>query len=143
MRRSKKVIIVAVLAAVVLVGSIAGVVLAADNDDDSQPGTIFQGLLDRVCAIYKNNTGNDIDPQALENAFAQAQDEIRTEAMQNQIQSLVEEGQITQEQADQYLEWQQSRPDVPFGHDAPFGFGFRGHGGPRGFGGPCLPWNGQ
>lgn len=136
MRRSKKLIMVAVLAAVVLVGSIGGIALA-NNGDDSQPGASFEGLLDRVCAIYKNNTGNDIDPEALENAFDQAREEIRTEAMQNRIQSLVEQGQITQEQADQYLEWQQSRPDVPFG------FGFRGHGGPRGFGGPCLPWNGQ
>ena len=142
MRRSKKLIIVAVLAALILIGSIGGIALA-NNGDDSQPGTPFAGLLDRVCAIYKNNTGNDIDPEALANAFDQAQKEIRTEAMKNRLQSLVEQGQITQEQADQYLEWQQSRPDVPFGSDAPFGFGFHGHGGPRGFGGSCLPRNGQ
>lgn len=143
MRRRKKLIIVAVLAAVVLVGSIGGVVLAVDNDEDSQPPAPFRAMLDRVCTIYKDNTGNDIDSEALANAFAQAHGEIRTEAMQNRFQSLVEEGQITQEQADQYLEWQESRPDLPIRPDAPPGFGFRGHGGFRGFGGPCPPWNSQ
>jgi len=137
MRRSKKFIILAVLGTVVLVGSITGVVLA-QNGDDSQPEARHEALLERVCEIYKENTGVAIDPQELEDAFAQAQSEMRTEALKSCLQKLVDEGKITQEQADQYLEWWQSRPDVPAG----FGFGgpgFPGRGGPRGWGRLCPP----
>ena len=136
MWRSKKFIIVTLLAAVVLAGSLGGVVLA-NGDDDNQTETRYGALLDRVCAIYEQNTGVAIEPEALEDAFAQARSEEQTKFMQNHLQSLVEKGEITQEQADGFLQWQQARPDVPFE------FGFKGHGGPRGFPGPCMPWNGQ
>jgi len=142
MWRSKKFIIVAVLAAVMLVGTISGVVVAADNGDDSEPEARYEALLNRVCEIYQEKTGVTIDQEALKDAFAQAQSEMQTEALGNYLQSLVEQDKITQEQADDYLEWWQGRPDVP----ARFGFGdrggFRGMGGPRGmrsFGWPCAP----
>jgi len=135
MRRSKKLIVVAVLAAVVLVGSIGGIVLA--NGDDSEPQARFGESLNRVCEIYQEKTGVAIDQEALKDAFAQARNEVRTEAMQNRLKSMVEEGTITQEQADEFLQWQQARPDFPFG------FGFRGHRGPCGFPGPPMPPNGQ
>jgi len=136
MWRSKKFIAI-VLAAVLLVGGTVGVVLAADNGDEdgSLPEARPEALLDRVCAIYQENTGNDIDPEALKDAFAQASNEMRNEAMQTRLQNLVDEGQISQEEADQYLEWWQARPDVPAG------FGFRAHGRFRGMGGP-LGWGG-
>jgi hypothetical protein len=137
MRRSKKFIILTVLGTVVLVGSITGVVLA-QNGDNSQPELGPEALLERACTIYEDNTGVAIDSQELEKALAQAQSEMRAEALQNRLQSLVGEGKITQEQADQYLEWWQSKPDVPAG----FGFrgsGFPGMGGPRGWGGLCAP----
>lgn len=138
MWRSKKFIAIT-LATVLVVGSTVGVVLAADNGDEdgSLPEARPEALLDRVCAIYQENTGVAIDPQALQDAFAEAQNEMRDEALDSYLQNLVEQGEITQEQADQYLEWWQSRPDVPIG------FGFRGHGGframggPHGWGGPC------
>jgi hypothetical protein len=139
-RRSKKFIILAVLGTVVLVGSITGVVLAqTGNGDDSQPEARYEALLGRVCTIYEENTGVAIESQELENAFAQAQSEMQAEALKNHLQSLVDEGKITQDEADQYLEWWQSRPDVPAG------LGFRGHAGlpgmgePRGWGGLCAP----
>ena len=139
MWRRKKFIMVAVLAAVVLVGSIGGVVLAADNGEDSQPEAKCGAWLDRVREIYEQNTGVVIDQEALEDAIAQARSEMHTEALQIRLQSLVDQGKITQEQADEYLKWQEARPDVPAG----FGFkghgGFRGMGGMRGFGGPCAP----
>ena len=138
MWRRKKFIAI-VLATMLLVGGTVGVVLAVDNGDEdrSLPEARPEALLDRVCVIYQENTGNAIDPQQLNDAFAQAQSEMQAEVMQNRLQNLVEQGEITQEQADQYLEWWQSRPDVPIG------FGFRGHGGframggPHGWGGPC------
>ena len=121
MWRSKKVILMVLLAAVVLVGSATGVVLAqTDNDGDSQPRVV---LLDRVAAKL------GIDRQELEDAFAEAIAEIRAEALGNWLQNQVDQGKITQDEADQYGEWWQARPDVTFG------FGFREHGGPRGFGG--------
>jgi len=136
MTRSKKFVLVTLLATVALVGSISGVV-AAQNGDDSQPNaanqTANQTLLDRVCEIYQENTGVAIDQQALEDAFAQAQSEKLQEALDSRLENLVEQGNITQDEADQYKEWWQSRPDVPLG------LGFGGHGGLRGWGGLCAP----
>jgi len=136
MWRGKKVMVIA-LAALLLVGSSVGVVLAADNGDEagSPPEAQHWALLDRVCEIYEENTGTTIDQQALQDAFAQARSEIQAEAMQNRLANLVDKGRITQDEADQYLEWWQSRPDVAVG------FGFRGRGGFRGMGGP-LGWGG-
>ena len=130
MWRSKKLIIVAVLTAMMLTGIIGGVALAADNGDDSEPEAKYEALLDRVCEIYQENTGVTIDQEALKDAFAQAQSEMQTEALETWLQSLVEEGEITQAQADEYLDWWQAKPDVSFG------FGFGGRGGFRGMSGP-------
>ena len=160
MRRSKKFILIALLAVVVLVGSTAGVIFAqTGNGDGSQPKT----LLARVAEIL------EIDQQRLEDAFAQARGEMKDEALDRYLQNLVEQGRITQEQADQYRswiqakpdtsqfqqqitewqqampgvpaelkEWQQSRPDIPPGSFKRH-FGFRRFGGgfgTRGWGGP-------
>ena len=134
MWRSKKFIIAVVLATVALVGGARGAVLAQNGTaGESQPQLQRAALLDRVCEIYEDNTGTAIDPEVLKDAFAQAQGEMRTEAMQNRLQKLVEQGKITQEQADQYQEWQQSRPDVPLG------YGFKGHGRTGGCEQPCIP----
>jgi len=131
------------LAVVLLAGSIGGIALAQteNGDDDSLPEARYGALLDKVCEIYKEKTGVTIDPEELENAFADAQSEMRTEALENYLQSLVDQGTITQEQADQYKTWLESKPDVPL----EFGFrghgGFHGMGGMPGFGGPCAPQN--
>jgi len=136
MWRSKKFIVIA-LAAVLLVGSAVGVVLAADNGDEdaSPPEARQETLLDKVCAIYEENTGDDIDPEALKDAFAQAQSEMRTEALESRLQNLVELDKITQDEADEYKEWLQSKPDVPIRH------GLCGRGGHRFGGRPCPPLN--
>jgi len=139
MWRSKKFILAAVLATVLLAGSIGGIVLAANNGEDSEAETKYEELIDKVCEIYEQNTDVAIDSEALKDAFAQAQNEMRAEAMQNHLQNLVAQGEITQDEADEYLEWWESKPDVPAG----FGFGgrggFRAMGCPRGFGGPWCP----
>jgi hypothetical protein len=103
MWQRKKFIIIALLVAVVLIGSIGGVVLAqTENGDDSQPKT----LLARVAEIL------GIDQQKVEDAFAQAQSEMREEALDSYLQKLVDEGRISNEQAEQYKAWWQSRPDM-------------------------------
>ncbi len=130
MWRRKKFLLVGLLAAVLLVGSIGGVALAqTENGDDNQPKT----LLARVAEIL------GIDQQKVEDAFAQAQSEMQTEALQNRLQNLVDQGKMTQGEADQYLEWQQSKPDVPVGFGSRGHGGFRGMVGPYGWGGRCVP----
>ena len=135
MLRRKKLVMVAVLATAVLAGSIGGAVLAADNGEDSSPEAAIGALVDRVCAIYEEKTGVAIDQEALKDAFDQAQSEMRSEALERWLQSLVAEGKITQEQAEEYLQWQQAKPDVPFGSGLNGRGGFRGHGGFLGMGG--------
>ena len=138
MWRSKKFIIITVTVAAVVAGCLAGVVFAnPENGDASQPEAKYGVLLDRVCEIYEENTGVTIDPQQLRDAFADARSEMRDEALESRLQYLVDQGKITQDEADQYLEWWQSRPDVPFN------FGFRGfRSGPQlqGWGGPMPQW---
>jgi len=136
MWRRKKVIVGAILAAVLLFGSLSGVAIA--DEDDSQPRAVFGTLWDRVCEIYEENTGTAIDQEALKDAFAQA----RADTRETHILNLVDEGRITQDEADELLEWLQSRPDVPAGFGSRgAGFsghdGFRGMGGMHGFGGLC------
>jgi len=135
MWRSKKFMIVALLTTVVLAGSIGGVALAqTENGDDCQPEARHSALLERVCEIYEENTGEAVNPQELQEAFAQAQSEIRDTALDNRLQHMVGQGRITQDEADQYKRWQDSKPDVP----ARFGFhGLRGR--PQHWGGPCAP----
>jgi hypothetical protein len=131
MWRSKKFIIIAVVAAVALAGSIGGVVLAQTGDEGNSPQAQQQALLDKVCAIYQQNTGTAIDSAELQKAFDQAQSDMRKEALDTYLQKLVSEGKITQEQADQYKAWLEARPDVPI-----LGPGFPGAGMHHGFGGP-------
>ena len=102
MWRSKKFIIAVVLALLTVVGGTSAAVLAASNGDDNQPKT----LLARVAEIL------GIDQQKVEDAFAQAQSEMQDEALDNYLQNLIDEGKITQEEADQYKTWWQSKPDM-------------------------------
>ncbi len=125
MWRSKKLIIVAVVAAVVLAGSIGGVVLA--NDVENQPGARHEALLDRIC---KENTGIAIDADELQKAYAEAQSGMQAAAMEDCLAKMVENGVIDETQAQELQEWWESRPE-----GVPFGPGLRGHGGFRGMGG--------
>lgn len=133
MRLNKKLIIIAVSVAVLLVGSVAGVVLAAGNSDANQSKAQGEELLTKVCTIYQQNTGVAIDETALKTAFTQAENEAQLAREQARLKDLVTQGKITQDQADQYLKWWQSRPNVPGG------FGFSGPGGFPGRGAPCAP----
>jgi len=111
MWRSKKFILIAVIAAVVLVGSIGGVVLA--NDDENQPKAKFGEFIDKVCEIYEDNTGYAIDTDELQNAIAEAQNEMQAAAIEAHLAKMVENGVIDETQAQELQEWWESRPDVP------------------------------
>ncbi|MEK9659682.1 MAG: hypothetical protein VW450_07050 [Chloroflexota bacterium] len=78
-----------------------------------------------------------LDADTVQAAMQQAAVELRDEALQTRLDAMVEQGIITQDEADQWLTWQNAKPDVPAlrapeGHGG-FGFGFGRRGG-RGFG---------
>lgn len=129
--KKRKWFIPVVVVSVLLIGGITGGVVAATSDnsssteDQSQATNRYQELLDRACAIYEEETGVAIDSEQLKEALDQARSGIQDEALESRLQDLVDEGKITQEEADQYLEWLQSRPDI----ELPLpGLGGHGHG---------------
>ena len=68
-----------------------------------------KSLLSRVAEIL------GIDQTKLEAAVKQAQSEKQLEALKTRLNNLVKSGKITQAQADDYLKWYQSKPDMaPF-----------------------------
>lgn len=144
MRKRKWFIPVVVVSVLLIGGIVGGVVVAAEDNPDntgSQTPGRFQELLDRVCAIYGEQTGVAIDSEQLKDALQQARSELRDEALENWLENLVYEGKITEQEASQFLEWWQSRPDVElpfprFGGPGPGGGTMQGRGFQR-WGGPC------
>jgi hypothetical protein len=118
MWRSKKFIITGVLVIIVLAAALGGVAIAQANDETTTTTTaktddIKSTLLDKVASIYQANTGTAIDPAELEKAFTQAMQEMRSANLDSYLQKLVDNGTITQEQADQWKTWLDARPDIP------------------------------
>jgi len=148
MRKRKWFIPVVVVSILLIGGIVGGVVVAGDDssgntEDQSQAANRYQALLDRACAIYEEKTGVAIDSEPLREALDQAQSEMRNEALKSWLQNLVDKDKITQEEADQYLEWWQSRPDIQLplprlGGPGPGGGLMWG----RGFGPQAGPWCG-
>ena len=136
MWKSRKVVLMTLLAIAVLAGTTVGIAAAQDETADENPCQArCEALMDRACEFYEQNTGVSLDPEQLQNAFTQAKGAVMAEAMENRLQSLVEEGMITQGEADEYLEWWQAMPDTvlpgPRGRSLGFGgFGDRMHCGP-------------
>ena len=116
---------------VLAIGLTAGTIVAqeAPANGDAPEKKSFAA---RVAAIL--GLGEDV----VEDAFKLAKAEMQDERLRQKLDSAVEKGRITREQADEYYEWYQLRPDFP----AP-GFGSKGHRGLRnrwhgGFSGPGL-----
>jgi hypothetical protein len=116
--RKRKWFIPVVALSVLLIGGITGGMIAAADDSSNnieaqnQTANGYQTLLDKACAIYQEQTGVAINSSQLKDALEQAQSEMRDDALKARLQDLVNQGKMTQEQADQYLEWWQSRPDI-------------------------------
>ncbi|MBN2239998.1 MAG: hypothetical protein JW712_09490 [Dehalococcoidales bacterium] len=149
MLRKKKFIIGLLITVLVVAASLGGIAYAQGEDEDSQSDS----LMSKVAAIL------GIDRQTVEDAFEQAQAEIKQEHQDALLQKLVDEGILTEEQAAEYKDWLESRPDMgeyrtrmkewlesmpdlPENFEGK-GFGiFRGkfdNGGMRGFDGQWLP----
>lgn len=127
----KRWIVTAVLVGILAIGLTGGTILANAEDEDGE--TQHGKILSRFAEIM------GLDGVEVEDAFNQAQQEIRDEAMQDRLAQMVEDGILTQEQADEYKAWHDARPDMPgIGQGGPgFGNGFhkRGRGFGRGHGG--------
>ena len=134
-------VFIAAIVGLLTIGTTGGVILA--QEDTADDGSPLKGLVSRVAAILGIDEG---DVQA---AFDQAQEEMRDEALERKLAALVEQGRLTEEQADEYREWYQSRPEgiapgMSFGKRGGHGFfgrgmrlGRRGHG--IGSGAPVAP----
>ena len=107
MHLKKKVLIIGVLCVVVLAGVLGGFAIASANDGGSANTT----LMDKVAEIYQKNTGTAIDAQELQKAFTEAGSSLRVEMRDQMLQKLVNNGKITQEQADAWKAWLDARPD--------------------------------
>jgi hypothetical protein len=140
-RWSIPVVVVSVLLVAGIVGGalVAGSDSSSTTDEQNQIAGRYQALLDRACAIYQENTGTVIESEQFKAALEQAQGELQEEALESRLQDLVENGEMTQEEADNYLEWWQSRPHIK----APLpGLGGPGPGGGMTRGGGFQPWGG-
>jgi hypothetical protein len=136
-----------IVVAVLLIGGVTGGVVAAANNssnnttagNQTQATEQYQALLDRVCAIYEEKTGVTIDSQQLKAALEQARSEMQDEAVKSWLQNLVDKGKITQSEAEQLLQWWQSRPDIQL---PLLGLGGHGHGGGMMWGRLFKAWGG-
>lgn len=120
MKLKRKWVFIPILAAVVLlvVGTIGvGVYANTGKSTSSDNNTTFTA---RVAEIL------GIDQSKVESAFEQARQEMRDEAMNERLQKMIDDGKITQEQADQYKEWIKSKPDLPAVFDGQHKMGERG-----------------
>lgn len=106
------------LMGILAVGIAGGTVLAHTNTEDG--GSPIQSIASRVAEIL------GLDDAVVQDALDQARTEMLNDRIQHRLDHKVEQGLITQEQADEYLEWFLSRPEgISPGHRLGFGgFGF-------------------
>jgi hypothetical protein len=100
----------------------AGAVMAQGDGDGSSLGA--KTFASRVAAIL------GLDEGQVQDALTQAAGEAREEHLQMKLDRMVEQGKITQEQADEYLLWFEAKPDGIMSKSR-----FHGHGRHGGFGG--------
>ena len=89
---------------VAVVGAFAGIAAAQTSEDDGDSQTFVQ----RVAAIL------GIEPDDLDDAMQQVKDELHSERRDAKFAELVENGALTQEEADAIEEWQDSKPEIEF-----------------------------
>ena len=100
----KRWIIVSVVMAALAIAITGGAIMAQDEDEDGSKS--FAGRVAEILGLEEDTVGD---------AMKQAKEDMRDEAVKAKLDALVEDGKMTQEDADAYLEWLESRPDVDFG----------------------------
>ncbi|MDD5510027.1 MAG: hypothetical protein PHI12_04375 [Dehalococcoidales bacterium] len=126
----KKKFVIPLVTAVALTGILAGSVFAQEEEEvNPQPGgTLIERLAEKL----------GIEQSELEAAFAEVRSEMMDDALNNRLEKLIEQGRLTQQEADQFKEWWQARPEMDLG-----GFGIHlgdsGGGQPGAAFGPHCP----
>ncbi|MDE2836698.1 MAG: hypothetical protein OXL97_04225 [Chloroflexota bacterium] len=128
----KRWLVVPALAALLLTGVIAGTAFAQDgsSDDDSR--------VSRFVEILAGKLG--IGEEELQTSVDETMEELQAERkaaweqrLRDKLAAMVEEGKVTQEQADEYLDWYLDPPEIARGDSrGRFGFGKGHHRGMRG-----------
>ena len=93
-----------IVAAVMVLGIMGGVAMAqetSDEDGDSEK----KSFAARVAEIL------GLDETTVQDAIDQAKAEMQEEALQAKLDRLVENGHMTQDQADEYKTWVESKPE--------------------------------
>ncbi len=102
-------------------------VAASDNTTDQDSTTAVVSTPDNETSredIFVSKLADKLglDEETVATAIKEVRQEMREEALAERLQEAVDEGTITQEEADKILEWMQSRPDAL---DELGGFGLR------------------
>ncbi|MFO8143725.1 MAG: hypothetical protein R6T78_03505 [Dehalococcoidales bacterium] len=131
----KKKFVIPLVAALAVTGLVAGSAFAQEEESDVPPleETFVQKLAEKL----------GIEESEMEAAVAEVKNEMMNETIARRLEKAVDNGNMTEEQADELLEWWQDRPDVGPGD---FGLGFRARGGhfgpgfgPHGSASPKFP----
>jgi hypothetical protein len=102
-------IIIGVVIAIVVIGCIGGAVIASTGSGTTTTNTTSTANpQDTLMAKVASKLNISVD--TLEAAFKEAQSEIQQERLDAQLAKLVAEGKITQDQADSYKTWLNSKP---------------------------------
>lgn len=123
----KRWLLIPVVVLLVALGVAGGAVLAEQvSDGDKMNGDgDKKSFAARVAEIL------GLEEDTVADAMDQAKKEMHDEYVQAWLDKMVEKGRITQDEADQYKEWLDSRPEgLDRFHGRGFGKGFGGH---RGF----------
>ena len=96
-------IIIPIGIAVVAIATISiSVVLAQGNEKGDSNASRLSAKVAEILGL---------DAAVVNDAIKQARGELRDEAIQKKLNAMVEKGRLTQEQADEYFNWIQSRPE--------------------------------
>lgn len=93
-----------VLTGLLVIGITGGAVLAHGGGENGD--SPVKSFASRVAGILGLNESQ------VQDAFKQARAEMQDEALQAKLDKMVESGRLTQEEADEYKEWYDSRPDT-------------------------------
>lgn len=111
MSKKVKVLIATLVAVLLLMAGTTTVVMAQEGEETvPEPEVVTEeganGFLTRVADIL------GITEEELQAAFSEARQQMQDEAIIKFLDKAVEEGLITQEEADEILTWRQQRPEV-------------------------------
>lgn len=106
MSKKVKVLIALVVAMLLLAMGGTATVMAQEEESIPAPRVGGEGVLARVANIL------DISQGELVSAFNQARQEMRQETFHRFLNKAVEQGRLTQDEADQITDWWEQRPEA-------------------------------